>query len=272
MRGCNCSANKHIWGDYERFRRTDKQTLYHLHWTEKIEVEDIAEQYNVTTRYVRRWFNKIGLQYATTRNGSSHNHRNRFIFDRRKRSHYYELYWGCDLNYSEIAELKGISEHSVARVFRDKNIARLPQSYGKKWYDKERGIPQQFKLPRDSSSHSDASRTSSDDASQDSLPKNPDPNKYLAETPTHRDKDRLYELHWRYGCSVAHIQAMVDTECDIRDCMRQLGIPLREYAEHKDWEPHHKQVPPMFQWPHDQDYDDEEPFEWSLSNENMVVD
>jgi hypothetical protein len=114
--------------------------------------------------------------------------------------------------------------------------------------------------------------SSEDDASQDSLPKNPDPEKYLAETPLHRDKERLYELHWKYGCSMGHIEAMNDSSRDIRRCFSELGIPYRDYASHKHWEPHHQDVPPMFEWPYDRDYDNESEMEWKLSDENMVAD
>jgi hypothetical protein len=129
-----------------------------------------------------------------------------------------------------------------------------------KWFDKDRGIPKKYKRPRDENVETDQS-----------LPDDPTPDKYLADPPLHQDKDRLYELHWEYGCSAAHIQEMADSDTKVRDWMRKLGIPVRSYEEHKHWEPHHDEVPPMFEWPYDRGYDNDEGIEWSLSDENMAT-
>ena len=262
--------NEQDYGSYERFRRIPKCYFYHLHWNKGLSTADIAEKYEITDRYVRRWFNKHGIQFARQYSEESHDPQKRFIFERRARSHYYKLYWQDDCNYNEIAELKDISKNTVGRVFRQANIVTIPEgrSRDNKWFDKERGIPTQFKMPRDEE-RKDGSSASNP---KGELPENPDTEKYLAETPLHRDKERLYELHWKYGCSMGHIEAMNDSSRDIRRCFSELGIPYRDYASHKHWEPHHQDVPPMFEWPYDRDYDNENEMEWKLSDENMVAD
>ena len=78
------------------------------------------------------------------------------------------------------------------------------------------------------------------------------PNKYIPDEPSLRfSKDKLYKLHWGYGLSVNHIEALSDvtSRSSIRDQFREFGIPMREYRTHKNWEPHHNGVPPMFEWP-----------------------
>ena len=64
---------------------------------------------------------------------------------------------------------------------------------------------------------------------------------------------------------------MADSDAKVRDWMRELGIPVRSYETHKHWEPHHDEVPPMFEWPYDRGYDNDEGVEWSLSDENMAT-
>lgn len=269
------------YGDYERFRRTPKSELYRQFWKEKQSRAEIADKYNVTERYVRRWFNKQGMRQTRLDDQATYDLRNRFVFEHRPRSHYYELYWGKDMNYKEIAEYKDLSAKTVGRIFRQQNIP-VSRS-GNKWFDKEAGIPAQFKLSRDEDriaddeesnpKYADGTSTASASSAKNpkgELPENPNPNDYLAEKPLHRDKDKLYKLHWGYGCSVAHIGAMCDFTRNIRECFDDLGIPYRSYDENQNWEPHHEGVPAMFEWSYDKDdYEDE--IDWTLSSQNKAT-
>ena len=80
------------------------------------------------------------------------------------------------------------------------------------------------------------------------------PSKYIPdETSLRYSKEKLYKLHWGYGLSFAHIAALsdVDSKSTIRERFEEFGIPRRPYYQHENWEPHHNEVPPMFEWPDD---------------------
>jgi len=83
----------------------------------------------------------------------------------------------------------------------------------------------------------------------------PENNKYLAEVPLEHDKDRLYQLYWGYGLSAMEIRARCKRDVNIKRYMSNMGIPTREFWDHRDWQPHHG-VPPMFEWPSTDDEDD----------------
>lgn len=240
---------------HQQVRDTPKQKLYQLYWKDGLDTEDLAERYDTAKEYIRKEFRRRGIRYDI------YDNRGLFIFTHRQRSYFYKLYWGDDMTFREIAEEHGFSDKFAIQIFNKENIPTLERTQGDKWYDKKRGIPMKYKQPRDE--HQEQSQQ------EQPLPDDPNPEKYLLDTPLVHDKERLYELHWKYGCSVAHIQEMANVECDARHRMEKLGIPTRYEAKHSEWQPHHG-VPPMFEWPRDRD-DDDEGVEWSLSDENMAT-
>ncbi len=216
---------------HQQFRELPKRRLYELYWEDERSFSDIADEYNVPRKFVMKVYRKRGIPYP------SRSSRQAYFFSQRSRRYYYHLYWTEDMTFSEMAERFGVSESVVKDRFNQANVATMEQYENQKWYDKGRGIPQRYKLPRDEPDHNQ------------SLPDDPDAERYLLEeTPLQFDKDRLYELHWKYGCSMAHIGAMMDNNKP-REVFRRHGIPYRNYQQHRDWEPHHSTVPPMFQWP-----------------------
>jgi len=238
-----------------------KDELYELYWEQELPKDEIAGRYDMTPESLRGRMANLGVPFADA------DYRDVFLFRMRNRRYYYQLYWEDDYSLRTIASQHNISQQSVISAFKQANVPRASDGTNSKWFDKDRGIPKKYKLPRDEQREGG----SSVDNPKGKLPDDPTPEKYLADTPLHRDKERLYELHWGYGCSAALINAMAETENHIHEWMRKLGIPVRSYEQHKHWEPHHDGVPPMFEWPHDRGYDNDEAIEWTLSEKNMAT-
>jgi len=93
-------------------------------------------------------------------------------------------------------------------------------------------------------------------SAEDELPDDPDGSKYMTETPLRRDKERLYELYWGYGLSLKHIEARCEKSPDMGTIMRKLGIPVRNYNDHRQWAPH-LGIPPKYEWPDDEEFDEQ---------------
>jgi len=151
----------------------------------------------------------------------------------------YELYWGNDQTFYEIADQFPFSYNVIREHYNQENIAIDTGGVRNRWYDKERGIPYKYKLPSD-----DPQIRYQDEP----LPDNPDGNKYMAETPLHRDKDELYQLYWGYGLTASQIKARCEFDVNVKQYMKDMGIPVRNFHEHRQWKPYHG-VPPKFEWP-----------------------
>jgi len=219
-----------------------KATLYELYWDKEIDCDEIARKFNTTKETVRRRFTEHGVPY--------HKYHNRelFVFRHRPLRHFYELYWGQDQTLGDIASEKGFAESTVKDHYHSENIAVDRISGSSRWFDKQRGIPNKYRLP------SDNPVTNIDDP----LPNNPDPSKYIRdETSIRFDKHKLYQLYWGYGFTISQIEARLDVETNIRQQMDQFGIPRRNYYTHLRWEPH-KGIPPMYVWPEEDELTDEE--------------
>lgn len=210
-----------------RSQRPPKDELYELYWGQQLSMSELADTYDVTKRTVRRWFKQHGMQ---TIPNACHE---AWVFQQLSKQRLYELYWVEMLSHREIAERYDVSKHLVHETFQDTSIPVFNSST----HERVDGIPRPFRWPSDDAPNSQ----------DDSLPDDPDPSKYLVDTPM--DKDRLYELHWTYGCSVMHISAMSDMDEDtVRRRMESYGVPIRTWRTHTSWEPHHG-VPPKYEWP-----------------------
>ena len=214
-----------------KYERPPKAELYNAYWGEHQQLSDLAETYEVSKEIVRKWFREYGIPFA------QNNNRAAFVFSMRTKDHRYELYWGEQLSLNEIAEQKDVSREFVCAQYQESDV---PVRGGSGvWYTD--GIPIGWKLPRDEPPS----------ATEGALPDDPDPSKYMAETPLHRDKQRLYQLYWGYGLSLKHIQARCEGSPEVSKSMQELGIPVRNYNDHRRWAPH-LGVPPKYEWPDDE--------------------
>jgi len=209
------------------------ETLYELYWGKHLTFDEMEDVLDVSRSTVRRLFENRGIPSAP-----QHNHE-LFILFHRKRSYLYELYWGKDQTFKEIADDLPFSFNVIYKVYEQRNIAVDTAGNQDRWYDKQRGIPSKYKLPSDEKTVQ---------YQDEALPDNPDGSKYMAETPLHRDKDQLYQLYWGYGLTASQIKARCEHQVNVKQHMRELGIPVRDFNEDKRWKPY-LGVPPKFEWP-----------------------
>jgi len=223
--------------------KPSKRELYELYWKQGYNFSGIADRYGVTNVTVGGWLRDYGIPY-------DNNHkRDAFVFSMRDKRFYYQLYWGERLSYSDIASRFDFGLTFVAEQIRG---AGIPTRNGLLPAGDPDEIPPQYRWTGDGE-WVDVG----DDPTAD-LPDNPDGSKYVNTDPEY-DKDHLYELYWGYGLSLSHLAARLDTpRATLKDRLDNYGIPIREWAAHTKWEPHHG-VPPKYEWPHDHDVADEEP-------------
>ena len=214
-----------------RLRQTDKGELYEMVWGNGMTTAEVGEHFDTNASTVSRHLGRLGIPVID--NGS----RNAWVFRMLSRERLYEIYWGEGMTHSQIADRYNVGQQFISRVFNERDIPQEPHRPSD--FDGTT-IPQMYEWPDD--------RDDEPHPQHQPLPENPDGSKYVAETQTMQE-EKLYELHWGYGCSAEHIAAIADSNGQtIRKRMREYGIPVREWGTHTKWEPHHG-VPPKYEWP-----------------------
>lgn len=217
----------------KQLRGADKRELYEMMWGEGLTSSEIAERFDTSSSAVLRHFGRLNIPVID--NGS----RNAWVFRMLSRERLYEIYWGEGMTHSQIANRYNVGQQLISKVFNERDIPQEPHRPSD--FDGTT-IPQMYEWPDDRNDGGTHPQ-------HKSLPENPDGSKYLADTQT-MNKEKLYELHWKYGCSIAHIAEIIDSsEHTVRNRMNEYGIPTRSWGTHTKWEPHHNSVPPKYEWP-----------------------
>jgi len=211
-------------------RQIPKRHLYTLYWGNELSATEIADRYNTSQEIVAAHIKERKIPFR-----SQTRHVTSWVFRMRTRESLFDLHWSQRLSLVEIGRKHRVTRNYVRDEFDRKNIPTY-NGAGKEWPE-DATIPTAYQWPEDD-----------DDEPADTMPDNPDPAKYMVETPLYRDKERLYELYWEYGCCAKHIEAMCDKDPHIHRYLRKQGIPVRQYRTHIHWEPHHG-VPPKYEWP-----------------------
>lgn len=219
------------------FNKIPKRRLYEMYWSDHLSFEEIGDRFGISRNTVLHRFNVLGIPYSPSHTQTA------YVINMMTKHHLYKLHWGDGLSLKEISQKFDVSNSLVTRVYGDSSIPVF--KYRGTDFTGE-SIPVCYEWPDDRDNHHQ----------YDPLPDNPDGSKYLAETMLHEDKERLYELHWGYGCSLSHIAEMSErNDTTLAKHFHDHGIPVRSYSTHTKWEPHHG-VPPMYEWP--DDFEDDE--------------
>jgi len=220
------------------FRQLSKSKLYELYWIDGLSAPQIADKYGVGESTVQYHLQKHGIPRRLDGTDIKH-----YVLWQRDKHFYYELYWKQGNTTRELEDKLDVHHQFIVKVMRAKGVPR-DTDISIRWKDKEVGVLEKYKWPDD---HPREDPCSTDEP-LGSLPENPSPNDYLAETPLYRDKDRLYQLYWGYGLTKEAILARCDcTHKTLNKYFREFGIPRREFHRHTDWEPHHG-IPPKYEW------------------------
>lgn len=215
------------------FGHISKHHLYELYWGDGLSATEIGDQYDVSREVVMRRLVHAGI--PTRRGGET---TESWVFTMRSRYGLFELHWGRQQTLAEIAAKRGVGRNFVSKQYIQRNIPTY--NYGaNQFVTNDTGVPLPYQWGETNPVSNDEPKT---------LPDDPDPSKYMTNTPLYRDKERLYKLYWGYGLSAKHIAAMCDKDPHMHRYLRKQGIPVREYHSHIGWEPHHA-VPPKYEWP-----------------------
>ena len=224
--------------NYSKVNDISKRKLYKLYWKDEKTIKEIAKKYNAGERTVSRYLKKHGIPRRPNGMGNV-----RYVLWQRNKQFWYEQYWEQENTIRELEDKLGVDHQFVSRVMRTKGVPRDTDT-SIRWKDKEAGVLEKYKWPDDHPRED----PSSESEPTGTMPEDPSPNDYLAETPLYRDKDRLYQLYWGYGLTKEAILARCDcTHKTLNKYFREFGIPRREFHRHTDWEPHHG-IPPKYEW------------------------
>jgi len=225
-----------------------KYHFYILYWGMEKSTAEIAAKYDVGESTVQDHLQKHGIPRRKDGCG-----KRQWILHHRSKQFFYQKYWGEDNTLREMASQLDVNHEMILGIMQSRGIPRDTDTHIR-WYDEDRGIPEKYKLPRDER----RGTTDSTDEPSGSLPEDPNPTDYLAKTPLHRDKERLYQLYWGYGLSAEAIAARCESDgIHVKENLRKLGIPTRDFHDHLRWEPHHG-IPPKYEWADDNDEMDHE--------------
>jgi len=211
-----------------------KRVIYEYYWGQDATLKTAADELGVSRYQLGRRCRRDGIP---TRPNDS---RASWILKMRPRRRFFEWHWTDSTPLYQIADEQGVGQVTVRNEYTRRGVPI--NSAKNRTPDAE--ITKPYQWPDD--------RASEDNGGE--LPDDPDPAKYMAETPIYADKQRLYELYWGYGLSAAHIRARCRGAPDIKQRMRNMGIPTRNYHQHTRWAPHHG-VPPKYEWPEDDEWD-----------------
>jgi len=233
-------VTKQLFGDPDI--NNVRQRLYELHWQEGLYGTQIAKQLNSSKYLIKRAFDIYNVPLRSNYSAPS------WVFRMLPKRTLYQLYWDKGLSTREIANEHNVSK-SIVRTCMIENKIPIRQGSSNQFHPD--GVPKGFGYEYDDGQTRVGAGT-------DELPDDPDPSKYI-ESYEAFDPDRLYELHWEYGMSIAHmIEYLGAGHSTIRHHMDKHGIPQRDKTDDPNWEPH-LGVPPMFEWEHGvppSEYDD----------------